>query len=158
MDYDKLIRLYAEKNALEPIWVKACVLTESDGETYSTRFEPGFTYLYHPRNFADKLRITMETEEVHQKTSWGLMHVMGAVAREHGFTAHIPALSSPDLGLLYGCMHLSKFYKKYGDIFDAIAAYNAGAARRTNGTLYVNQKHVDRFTVHLNKLKEDGWK
>jgi hypothetical protein len=147
------IEYYAKKVGLEPIWVEACVLTESMGEPYSTRFEPAFRYLYHPRVFAPKLQISVETEEVHQKTSWGLMHVMGAVAREHGFTGHLPQLIEPRMSLLYGCMHLAKFYRKYADIYDAISAYNQGSAKRTNGTLYANQRHVDRFHAHLMKLK-----
>lgn len=146
----------AQRNGLDPIWVAACILTESNAEPYSSRYEPGFNYLYYPRIWAEKLDITVETETVHQKTSWGLMHVMGAVAREHGFTGHLTQLIEPKMSLLYGCLHLSKFYKKYADIFDAISAYNQGSARKTDGGLYVNQRHVDRFKANLDKLKEQN--
>lgn len=143
----------AKRTGLEPIWVSACILTESLGEPYSSRYEPGYKYLYYQREFAEKLNISVETEEVHQKTSWGLMHIMGGVAREHGFTGQLPELILPKMSILYGCLHLSKFYKKYADIYDAISAYNQGSARKTDGTLYVNQRHVDRFHMHLENLK-----
>ena len=55
--------------------------------------------------------------------SWGLMHVMGQVAREAGFdTLFLSALCDPEQGLAVGCKVLRKK-------FDAMARHHVRAAR-----------------------------
>jgi soluble lytic murein transglycosylase-like protein len=48
------------------------------------------------------------------------------------------------LGLRYGIRHLLKFYTKYGDWPDALAAYNAGSPRKAADGKYLNQSYVDK--------------
>lgn len=76
-----------------------------------------------------------------QQASWGLMQVMGAVARERGFDprVHFPRLcSDPQLGLAYGCAHLAhmrdRWFKEHGWM-GVVAAYNAGSVRYRSGVL-----------------------
>lgn len=145
---------YAETMDLDPDHIAACILVESSGEPFSSRFEPGYKYLWHPRIYAERLNQSVETETTHQQTSWGYMHIMGANAREYGFEGFLPELTGADLGLKYGCIHLKNLLRKYPDIYDAIAAYNAGSVRKTSGGMYTNQKHVDRFHRWLLKLKD----
>src|SRR5580698_9222850 len=51
------------------------------------------------------------TEEIARSISWGLMQVMGQVAREHGFTElFLSSLCEPATGISVGCVVLaSKF-------------------------------------------------
>ena len=95
------------------------------------------------------------TERVGQMCSWGLMQVMGAVAREYGFKGYFPQLCDPVVGLRYGCLHVTKFRAKYGQWSDVIAAYNAGSPRRepTNPWSYVNQFYVNKVLTVWNGLE-----
>lgn len=148
-----IIASKATEYGLQANWIAAVIMTESGGNKYSARYEPHFKYLYHPRTYAEKLGITVETEEVMQKTSIGLMQMMGAVARESGFSGHLPELYNIERNIKYGCIALKKHYQKYGNIIDGVAAYNAGSVRKTKGGLYVNEKHVDRFGGWLRKIE-----
>jgi hypothetical protein len=150
----ELIRFYSDRHGLEDKHVAACILTESQGDQYTARYEPNFRYLYFPRDFAKNLNISYETEEVLQKTSWGYMQPMGAIARELGFHGMITMLIEPKLNLDTGCHKMKLLSQKYGNIKDVIAAYNAGSVRKTDGGLYVNQKHVDRFDFWLRKVTQ----
>lgn len=149
------VEQHAKENGLELDWVGACIMTESLGKPYSVRYEPNYQYLVHPRDWADKLGLSVETEECMQKCSFGYMHVMGGLARELGFDGMLPELFDVDLNLKYGTLKLKLLMQKYGNIHDSIAAYNAGSVRKTDGGFYVNQKHVDRFDQWLRKIRED---
>lgn len=81
-----------------------------------------------------------------QKMSWGLMQVMGAVAREYGFKGtFLSELCDPHVGLKYGMIHVQTLFKRYnGHWPDVIAAYNMGSPRRVDGGAYENQEsYVD---------------
>ncbi|MES1936704.1 hypothetical protein C27AD_10151 [Salinisphaera hydrothermalis C27AD] len=73
-----------------------------------------------------------DTEWVQQKTSWGVMQIMGAVAREHGYTGPLPELCQAHIGIKYGCLHLSRlrdrFFARHGWA-GTLDAYNDGTAR-----------------------------
>lgn len=138
-----MIKSEAQKADLDPKLVYAICMTESSLRPEVTRFEPAFKYLLTPALFAEKLGIELEEEIKDQKTSFGLMQLMGACAREHSFQGNLSELLHPDVGLHYGCMHLKKFVKKYAKQGDAIASYNAGSPRIKDGQ-YENQKYVDK--------------
>ena len=98
------------------------------------------------------------TERIGQMCSWGIMQVMGAVAREHGFTgkpSDFPKLCTIPDGLLYGCLHLVKFRARYSAWPDVIASYNAGSPRRSLGPdgPYMNQSYVDKVIREWQKLE-----
>lgn len=122
----------------------AIVHTESSGSPYCGRYEPNFTYLYHPRVWAENKGITFQTEEQWQKTSWGLMQIMGATAREMSFTGQLTELCNPIIGLEYGCKYLKHLKDRWPVMEDYVAAYNAGSPRKTAGGLYVNEKYIDK--------------
>ncbi|HEY6442754.1 MAG TPA: hypothetical protein VIY66_05375, partial [Candidatus Acidoferrales bacterium] len=77
------------------------------------------------------------TEEIARSISWGLMQVMGQVAREHGFTGKfLSALCNPSLGLDIGCAalasklaaaHQSGQGTALGEIARALALWNGGS-------------------------------
>ncbi len=82
--------------------VCAIVEQESAWNTYAIRYEPGFRTRY-----VAPLGLPA-TEEIARSISWGLMQVMGQVAREHGFTGKfLSALCDPLVGLDIGCAALA---------------------------------------------------
>lgn len=115
--------------------VEAIVMTESSGHADAYRYEPHYQYLV-----GSDLSVT---EQVGQQISWGLMQVMGAVAREVGFRGWFPALCVPETGLLYGCKHIKRFYDRYKNWQDAISSYNQGSPRKNADGRYLNQSYVD---------------
>lgn len=88
---------------------------------------------------------SIDTEWWGQQASWGPMQVIGAVAREHGFTHAFPKLCDLLVGMEYGVRHLAALRDAYLARFGwagVVAAYNAGSPRRVNGR-WVNQDYVD---------------
>ncbi|ROO28233.1 transglycosylase SLT domain-containing protein [Salinisphaera orenii] len=73
-----------------------------------------------------------DTEWNQQKTSWGPMQIMGAVAREHGYDGPLPRLCDPLIGIDYGCRHLARLRDRFIDRHGwagVLDAYNDGTAR-----------------------------
>jgi len=100
-----LARTIAAQHALDPALVCAVVEQESAWNANAIRYEPAFRMRY-------VAPLTLPaTEEIARSISWGLMQVMGQVAREHGFTGKfLSALCDPAAGLDIGCIVLaSKF-------------------------------------------------
>jgi soluble lytic murein transglycosylase-like protein len=145
----------ADKQGLDRDFVSAIISAESSWNPWVVRHEPLYTYLYCPRECASKFGIPSATTETFmQKTSFGLMQVMGAVAREAGFDRWLTELLQPEIGLQYGCMHLKKQLARYGgDEMKAAASYNHGSAQMTSGRLFVNQWYVDRVHAKLLELR-----
>ncbi|WP_161628899.1 lytic transglycosylase domain-containing protein [Solimonas flava] len=163
---DAYISVIAPKYQLPPQLVSAIVLKESGGDRFAMRVEPAYPYLWDvARNQPYKVSTSVaadrnpaplfnaprghsiRTEWIGQQTSWGLMQIMGAVARELGFTGFFPALCDPMTGLDYGCRHLAALIKRFSathGLRGAVAAYNAGSPRY-QGTAgrFENQDYVD---------------
>ena len=110
-----LARTIAAAHALDPALVCAVIEQESAWDAHAIRYEPAFRTRYvAPLGLPP-------TEEVARSISWGLMQVMGQVAREHKFAAKfLSALCDPAVGIEIGCIVLvSKF---------AIASRTAGVS------------------------------
>jgi hypothetical protein len=97
-----LARAAAAKHALDPALVCAVIEQESAWDPHAIRYEPGFRTRYvAPQGLPP-------TEEIARSISWGLMQVMGQLAREHGFHGKfLSALCDPALGLEIGCAALA---------------------------------------------------
>jgi hypothetical protein len=147
-----LIYCAASDYKLNTFLVAAIVVVESGGGTHKTRFEPTYPYLYGVEKYAKILQITQETEKVHQMTSWGLMQVMGSTARWQGYEEDLPNLCRPTVGLRQGCLYLRQLVTKYGNVTDAIAAYNAGSPRKDSSGRYLNQGYVDKVEQIFRQL------
>jgi soluble lytic murein transglycosylase-like protein len=118
-----LTRTIAAQHALPPALVCAVVEQESAWNPYAIRYEPAFRMRYvAPLGLSS-------TEEIARSISWGLMQVMGQVAREHGFTGKfLAALCDPATGLDAGCQVLaSKISASAGDLTLALERWNGGA-------------------------------
>jgi soluble lytic murein transglycosylase-like protein len=118
-----LARTRAQRYALEPALVCAVVEQESAWDTYAIRYEPAFRSRYvAPLGLPP-------TEEISRSISWGLMQVMGQVAREHGFSGRfLAALCEPATGLDVGCTVLAaKMAAGGADVPRALQLWNGGA-------------------------------
>lgn len=150
-----LIRKHADENGLDPYLVAAILQHESAGQSWKPHYDPGWSYPWFERNFAERLGISLETEHVLQAMSWGVMQVEGAVARQHGFQDDIPKLCQPELSIQYGCIHL-KWLKQRPFCHsedDLISAYNQGFPKKTDGGLYQNEPYVSDVARLLRELR-----
>lgn len=135
---------------LDPELVRAVVAVESCGNPYAVRYEPGYRYLFDPPRVRPG-GCSVDTETVLQKTSWGLMQVMGAVLRERGYQGWLTAiLSDPIAQVEYGCRHLKSLINRWG-IPGGIAAYNAGHPRRDAAGNFVNADYVEKVMAEKGK-------
>jgi soluble lytic murein transglycosylase-like protein len=118
-----LARTIAERHGVDETLVCAVVEQESGWETHAMRYEPGFR-----AHYVAPLRLP-PTEEIARSISWGLMQVMGQVAREHGFTGKfLSALGEPNVGMAIGCDVLAgKISAAGNDIWRALEFWNGGA-------------------------------
>jgi soluble lytic murein transglycosylase-like protein len=91
------------------------------------RYEPAF-FAKYVANLYTNNKISA-SEAYARGFSWGLMQVMGQVARETGFdAAFLSALCDPEQGLATGCKVLrKKFNAMAGDMTRALLAWNGGA-------------------------------
>lgn len=127
---------------------------ESSGRARAMRFEPHFKYLTGVKEYATLLGWTAATEEALQKFSFGLMQIMLATARGHGFDGHPMNLLSPETNIAWGGLHLKRLFDKYQNWPDAIAAYNWGhPAKRFGGAGYKNQDYVDGVLAYAKEFE-----
>jgi hypothetical protein len=152
-----VVALAAQRHGLDPCVLAALVLRESSGDPRAIRHEPHYRWLWDawegkpfrrvsaeeasrsrpPEDFRGPTGASDATEWAAQRTSWGLCQVMGAVARERGYSGtFLSALCEPELGAEYGARHLSTLLRRW-DLSDALSAYNAGAPTEANDATYV---------------------
>ena len=82
----------------------------------------------------------------------GLMQIMPTTAQMFGVYDK-NALFNPEINIKVGSNYLRYQLNRYnGNIQDAVAAYNAGTARKV-GNRYINQKYVDKVISTYNNLK-----
>jgi len=147
----------------DPYLIAAFCKVESDYNTWAVRYEPEYRWLY------GDVRAMSPTERKSQMMSYGLMQIMGAVARERGFKErYLTQLCTPSIGITFGVKHLawlrdSKGYS--GD--DLVSAYNQGSPRRlkikessvgvspdAKYAEYKNQHYVDKINSVYQGLVE----
>lgn len=147
LDYSEIIAQTATTFKLDAKILTAQVYVESAGNTYAWNPEPTYKYLWdvrlhrpyralsndeisseHPPNDFPFLAGDRDQEWWGQQASWGLLQIMGAVAREHGFDGpYLVELCDPVVGLTYGANHLATLLDwAKGNITQALCAYNGG--------------------------------
>jgi hypothetical protein len=141
------IETAAAAHGLSADLVEALVRVESGGNPYAWNPEPAFRYLWDVRHGQPFRRITTQEAAAKrpppdffalqgdpdqewwgQQASWGLMQVMGAVARELGFREpYLPALTGVETNLALGCRKLASLLAwAGGDLEQGLSAYNGG--------------------------------
>jgi len=136
-----LARSIAAAHALDPALVCAVIEQESAWNPWAVRYEPGFLSRYvAPLYTAGKLSVT---ETYTRSMSWGLMQVMGQVAREFGFAADsLPELCDPATGVEIGCRILAKrMARARGDVPAALLAWNGGSNPNYPGEVLARTKN-----------------
>lgn len=157
MDYSQLIETTATRYGVDPRLVTAVVTHESSGNPWAWNPEPQYRYFWdvktnkpfrqlgHEEIVAEVppgdfpfLAGDRDQEWWGQSASWGLMQVMGAVARELQFRGpYLTQLADPVTGLGYGVKHLkNQLTWAAGDIAKALSAYNAGRVPSAQGASY----------------------
>lgn len=118
----ELVALIAAMSKLDPVIVMAVCEQESGWYQFATRYEPAFFARY-----IAQMQLS-ETEKHARAFSYGLMQVMGQVARELGFTGpSLAELTDPYTGIRYGCMKLREcFDRRNGQLEEALLLYNGG--------------------------------
>jgi soluble lytic murein transglycosylase-like protein len=117
-----LARTIASAHGLDPALVCAVVEQESAWDPHAIRYEPAFRARYvAPLDLPP-------TEEIARSISWGLLQVMGQVAREHGFQRpFLSALCEPSAGLTLGCIVLAaKLTAGNENVARGLALWNGG--------------------------------
>jgi soluble lytic murein transglycosylase-like protein len=122
-----LARQIALEHALDPALVCAVIEQESAWNPWAVRYEPSFLTRYvAPLYTAGKISAT---ETYTRAMSWGLMQVMGQVAREFGFKeTSLTELCDPATGVEFGCRILAtRLAKAKGEVPAALQAWNGGS-------------------------------
>lgn len=113
----------AERHGLDSALVCAVIEQESGWDPNAIRFEPSFRERYvAPLGFS-------ATEEISRSMSWGLMQVLGQVARERGYKANsLAGLCDPSTNMEIGCVVLShKLTAADGDASAGLLLWNGGS-------------------------------
>ena len=120
-------RKAAAAQSLDPALVCAVVEQESGWNPWAIRYEPLFFAKYVAGLYTNNK--VSASEAYARGFSWGLMQVMGQVAREAGFDAlYLSALCDPEQGLAVGCKVLrKKIDAAAGDTTRALLSWNGGA-------------------------------
>jgi len=147
MELHGLIVLFEDRFAIPRGLALAVVEQESAFDPWAWNPEPKYRYLWNlrtnqpfrkltpaeiasevpPLDFKAYLGVSADAEWWGQQASWGLMEVMGAVAREYGFRGRfLSQLCDPPVGLEYGCRHLAAYLQRFKEPFPALEAYNGG--------------------------------
>jgi soluble lytic murein transglycosylase-like protein len=127
-----LARATAEAHQLDAALVCAICEQESAWNPWAIRYEPAFySHYVAPQLAAGQIS---STEAQARAFSWGLMQVMGQVAREHNFgappassSASLSQLCDPATGLEIGCtVFAAKLAAAHGDAARALQLWNGG--------------------------------
>lgn len=152
-----LITEIATAKGLDTPLLTAVVIHESSGNPWAWNPEPRYRYMWDVKAKGPFRHLTAaenasatpppdfhslagdrDQEWWGQRASWGLIQVMGAVARQYGFEGlYLTQLTDPRLGLTYGAVHLTTLLRRaQGRRSDALAMYNAGDPASPQGAAY----------------------
>lgn len=164
MNFNSEILTTASTFKLDPDLIAAQVHVESGNNPWAWNPEPLYKYLWDvqknrpfrmlmPAEVSSEIPPTdfpclagaRDQEWWAQQASWGLLQIMGAVARENGFKGpYLAELCDPIVNLSIGCNHLAQLMLwAKGNTIQALAAYNGGKKGNTQ-TPFRNQAYADR--------------
>lgn len=122
-----MAKTVAQGHSLPPDLVCAVVEQESAWNPWAIRYEPGFFTRYIQPQINDGKLVNV-TESRARAFSFGLMQIMGQVARERGFTGkYLSELCDPMTNIMYGCKHLrNRIQLANGEIEKGLLLWNGG--------------------------------
>lgn len=169
-----VVERLAQAHQLDPRLVLAVVNVESSGEPFAWNPEPRYRWFWNVKTWTPFRRLVHgeltakvpppdfptlagdpDQEWWAQQASWGLMQVMGAVAREFGCRErYLPALCEPEIGVEFGCRVLAdRLTWARGDVDSALACYNGGPAGNEPGRARKrNAAYVAKVQAALRRL------
>jgi soluble lytic murein transglycosylase-like protein len=187
MTYRAEIVVAAGKQAIDPNLVQAVMEQESNYVPWAWNPEPRYRYFvnvrtrkpfrpitdaegaaeFPPRDFPT-LAGDADQEWWGQQASWGLMQVLGAVAREDGCTApYLTALCDPMTNLQFGCQHLAGLLAwarglytglASGEVIavqmSALAAYNGGRKGNAPDGPIRNKDYAQRVMARYDRIRK----
>ena len=129
-----IVEMGAKYN-IDPAWIKSHIKAESNWDVNASRFEA------HKGD-----------------ASWGLMQLLLVTARGVLGDTNLTTtqLINPRVNIEAGTKFLSQLWSRFGNMRDAIAAYNAGSPRLNAQGKYVNQDYVDKVTKNYDRYKSLG--
>ena len=132
---DPIINAMGQKYGVEPALIKAHIKQESNWDVNASRYE-------------NKLK----------DSSWGLMQVLLTTAKSilNNPNLAITELIQPAVNIEAGTAYIAQNLSRFGNMRDAIAAYNAGSPRLNKDGKYINQSYVDKVTNNYNLYKSMG--
>ena len=139
-----LARSAASRHQLYPELVCAIIEQESAWNPWAIRYEPAF-YDRYILPLRARGEVIHETEARARATSWGLMQVMGQVAREAGFAnTFLSELCDPPSAIETGCAVFNrKLAVAEGNVSKALLLWNGGA----------NPHYADEVLARADKYK-----
>lgn len=173
MQFQTEITAAAAKRGLDPMLVGGIVSHESSFNSYAWNPESAYRYYWNVRTRQPFRAVTPaelldekppidfsclagdpDQEWWAQSASWGLMQIMGAVARDQGFRgSYLTELVDPVVNLDLGCAHLQSLMTwAKGDVDRALAAYNGGKSGNFTKP-YRNQQYATLVIAARSNLK-----
>jgi hypothetical protein len=146
--WENLIPPQAKKE-LSIALILAMIQTESGAHPCAFRYEPKFLYtntrLKRPENSS------ANSEIFGQKTSWGLLQIMGATARMAGFEGWFPQLCDIQTNLEIALPILVKKWEKYHSfgMEAVIASWNSGSPKFSPEGRLINRRYVEKVLAYL---------
>lgn len=155
-----LVNKYAKQFNIDARLLGAVVQTESGGNPFAVRFEPSYRYTSAIASLANEIGCSYSSMEMMQKTSWGLMQVMGSTAYDLGLGREKnkwpSTLLDPEMGMKYGCTFLKRKIDQYGALPEVVySAYNGGTPQQSVIGVFNNQDMVDNFLKNYRSLGGD---
>lgn len=159
MRWRELVEALATPHGLDELTVLALVAQESSGRPGAWNPEPKYRWFVDcttgepfrevtdeevasevpPDDFPRPPGLDRDAEWWGQQASWGLMQVMGAVARERGFDRpDLPDLTQPVVGVTYGVRQLVWLRRRVDSTEDMLATYNGGLGAAGGNRSYVD--------------------
>lgn len=147
-----LIIKYAGEYGLKPEIVYGVIMQESRGQQFAVRYEENYKWIENPTKHKPNI-CSLDTEIMFQKTSFGLMQMMGGVFRQLGFKGWLSrVMTDPYIQLDYGCRFLATKIKKYG-FKGGICSYNSGSPIMNNNDQYINIEYFNKVISHSKKWR-----
>ncbi len=143
---NELKKIQKKRPELTTELVLAIIEAESSGNPRAMRYEEMYIYINLRAPRPDNC--TALTEKILQKTSFGLMQIMGGTARHLGIKGWLGELLEPETNIRYGVLWLSHLYDEYHEshgIEGVIAAYNSGSPRKNSSGEFANQGYVQKI-------------
>lgn len=140
--YEMIVDESAKYN-LDPALIAAIIFQESGGKEDAREYSRGYPYVYKPTFFAKMHGIAFKNELEGQRTSYGLMQIKCATARDIGYLGKCQKLFNASLNLKYGVKYLSILKRRYKSDLNMISAYNQGQPFRFSSGKFKNHSYVN---------------